>query len=370
MKINFVDLPGQYRSIKQDVLQDVEKALDTGGFMGSEEFEEKFAAYHELKYCVGVGSGTDALLLSLLALGIGPGDEVIVPANTYIATAFAVSHTGAKPVFVDPDPYTYTMGIEGLQDAVTDRTAAIIPVHLYGYPADMHAVMAVADTYNLKVVEDCAQSAGAIFNNRNTGTFGDIGCYSFYPAKNLGGLGQGGAIVTNDEDRARVVRELGNVGRSSGSWFDYDHVGFNSRLDALNAKFLSHCLDKLDSWNDHRREAAYWYGQNLSSVEEVFTPASAYNGTYPVYHLYELRCEDKDTRDSLKGFLNDKGIPTGLHYPKPCHLQSMYLDSEAQCPISEKLSDTLLSLPMHPKLTEGEVKYVCDNIKEFFGGLR
>jgi dTDP-4-amino-4,6-dideoxygalactose transaminase len=370
MKINFVDLPAQYRGIKQLVLKDIEKALDTGGFMGSEDFEEKFAFYHGSKYCVGVGSGTDALLLSLLALGIGPGDEVIVPANTYIATAFAVSHTGATPVFIDPDPKTYTMGMEGLHDAITERTRAIIPVHLYGYPADMHAIMAVADTYHFKVIEDCAQAAGAVFNDKKTGTFGDAGCYSFYPAKNLGGLGQGGAVVTDDEGLAQVVRELGNVGRSSGSWFDYDHVGFNSRLDAINAKFLSHCLGKLGGWNESRRNAAAEYAYYLSDVEEVVLPLLSGPGLYPVFHLYELKCEDVDTRDALKAFLGDKGIPTGLHYPKPCHLQDMYIDAGSYCPVSEELSETLLSLPMHPKLNRGEVKFVCDSIKEFYNGLK
>jgi dTDP-4-amino-4,6-dideoxygalactose transaminase len=371
MDVNFVDLPGQYRGIKQLVLQDVEKALDTGGFMGSEDFEQKFAEYHGSKYCVGVGSGTDALLLALLAAGVEPGDEVIVPANTYIATAFAVSHAGAIPVFVDPDPETYTMGMAGLHDAITEYTRAIIPVHLYGYPADMHAVMAVADTYDLLVIEDCAQSAGAVFDGKGTGTFGDAGCYSFYPAKNLGGLGQGGAVVTDNEDLARVVRELGNVGRSSGSWFDYDHIGYNSRLDALNAKFLSHCLDKLDLWNESRRAAADIYDSQLMDIDDVITPPTTNGNTYPVFHLYELKCHDKKTRDDLKAFLGEKGIPTGLHYPKPCHLQSMYIDDGYECPISEELSDTLLSLPMHPKLMFGQIKFVCDSIKEFFnGGLK
>jgi dTDP-4-amino-4,6-dideoxygalactose transaminase len=371
MKINFVDLPGQYRDIKSFVMGDIEKAIDTGSFMGSEDFEQKFADYHGSKYCVGVGSGTDALWLSLLALGIGPGDRVIVPANTYIATAFAVSHTGAEPLFVDVNPKTYTMHIRYMDDIVIDdligpRVKAIIPVHLYGQPAHMYGIKEFADASNMHIIEDCAQSAGASFGFGKTGTIGTAGCYSFYPAKNLGGLGQGGAIITDDEGLAQTVRELGNVGRSTGSWFDYSHIGFNSRLDALNAKFLSHCLDHLDEWNARRVEAALYYQVGLEDLEEVVTPTLPTESSKPVFHVYALKCKDKETRDSLRGYLTEKGIPTGLHYPKPCHLQDMYFDEDNWLPISERLSDTLISLPMHPNLTPEEIKYICDHIKGFY----
>lgn len=370
MKVNFVNLGAQYEDIKQEVLKDVEEALTKGAFMGCEEFEKKFAEYHGLKYCVGVGSGTDALLLSLLALGIGPGDEVIVPANTYIATAFAVSHTGAIPVFVDPDPNTYTMSLYNLEKVITSKTKAIIPVHLYGYPADMKDIIAFALSYDLYVIEDCAQSIGAVYKGQKTGTFGHIGCYSFYPAKNLGGLGQGGAIVTDDNELAEIVRELGNVGRSRGSWFDYSYVGYNSRLDAINAKFLIRGLEKIDDWNGKRREAACWYSTQLKDVPNVRIPTMSNEGTYPVFHLYELKLEDKKTRDVLKDFLGKKEIAVSMHYPKPCHRQVVYENLHAHCPISDELADTLLSLPMHPNLTEEEVEYVCSSIKEFFNGLK
>jgi dTDP-4-amino-4,6-dideoxygalactose transaminase len=372
MKVNFVDLGAQYNNIKNDVLKDIDQALTTGAFMGSENFEKKFAEYHGSKYCVGVGSGTDALLLSLLALGIGPGDAVIVPANTYIATAFAVSHTGADPVFVDVNPDTYTMDVKYIDDIVVDdiigpRIKAIIPVHLYGQPAHMDGVIGFAEEMNWYIVEDCAQSIGAVYKGKKTGTFGTVGCYSFYPAKNLGGLGQGGAIITDDEEIAETVRELGNIGRARGSWFDYKYIGYNSRLDAINARFLERGLREIDNWNDNRRIAAYWYEKNLENVKEVVTPPSAEDGTYPVFHLYELKTESKEIRDDLKAFLTEKGVATSLHYPKPCHLQDMYTYEEVWLPISERLSDTLLSLPMHPNLKEVEVKYVCDCIKEFFG---
>lgn len=367
MKVNFVDLPAQYRFLKANVIQDFADTIFKGNFIGSEEFEKEFADYHDINHCVGVGSGTDALLLALLALGIGPGDEVIVPANTYIATAFAVSHTGATPVFVDPDPDTYVMATDNLVGVLTANTKAIIPVHLYGQPVNMPQIMLFADAYNLKVIEDCAQSAGADIDGNKTGTFGHAGCYSFYPAKNLGGMGQGGAVVTQIPEVAVAVRELGNVGRKDGSWFDYIHTGYNSRLDGVNARFLSRCLTELDIWNNFRRLAALSYEENLATVEEVTTPPDVFA---PVYHLYELKCADKVTRDNLKSFLSAREIGCSLHYPIPCHKQPVYEYLNASCPVSEELSDTLLSLPMHPNLKEEEIKFVCDSIKEFYNGLK
>jgi dTDP-4-amino-4,6-dideoxygalactose transaminase len=366
MKINFVDLEKQYENLDVTPLIDLIKHGQFVGGKALEEFEDSFAKYCGTKYAVGVGSGTDALWLSLKALGIGVGDEVIVPANTYIATAFAVSHTGAKPVFVDPNPETYTIDAESIEDAITTKTRAIIPVHLYGYPADMDGIMGLAETYELFIVEDCAQSAGAIYKGKRTGSFDAVGCYSFYPTKNLGGLGQGGAVVTNEEFIADYVREMGNVGRSSGSWFDYSHVGFNSRLDTINAKFLSYGLATLDYWNNHRVKVANWYYQQLKDVANVKTPLMKTDEIKPVFHLYELKCEDKITRDLLKDFLNKNNISTSLHYPKPCHQQIMYKNFYSICPISDNLSDTLLSLPMHPTLLEEEVTFICDIIKEFF----
>jgi dTDP-4-amino-4,6-dideoxygalactose transaminase len=301
----------------------------------------------------------------LLALGIGPGDEVIVPANTYIATAFAVSHTGAKPVFVDPNPYTYVIDTDSLTNAITNKTKAIMPVHLYGQPVDMEEMMLFAKQHNLFVIEDCAQSAGASFLDKKTGAWGDVGCFSFYPTKNLGGIGQGGAIITDNEQIADTVRELGNVGRAKNSWFDYIHKGFNSRLDAINASFLSKCLTMLDQWNDIRINSAAEYEENLDGVD-IIKPPMPTETTSPVFHLYEIKCKDMEIRDNLKTYLTKQEIGTGLHYPVPCHRQPVYSDNIYNCPISNSLSDTLLSLPMHPMLTYKEIKYVCEKIKEFF----
>jgi len=365
MKVNFVDLASQYAVIKNDVLADTEAVLSTGGFIGSQEFEEKFSAFHGKKYCVGVGSGTDALWLSLLALGIGIGDEVIVPSNTYIASAFAISHTGATPVFVDPNPETYVIDVDSIRSAITDKTKAIMPVHLYGHPVNMTKLMSFVSGKDIFVVEDCAQSVGALCLNKKTGTFGDVGCYSFYPAKNLGGLGQGGAIVTDNERLAIMVRELGNVGRSEGSWFDYIHKGFNSRLDALNAKFLSRGLNCLDTWNNARVNSAVVYSDLLDGAP-VVTPQLPTDDLYPVFHLYEIKCQSEVVRDELKAFLGKKEIACGLHYPIPCHRQPVYKELFTECPISDELSKTLLSLPIHPGLKYSEVVYVSEAICEFF----
>lgn len=366
MKVNFVDLKEQYRDVLPEALVETGKIIASGNFMGAVDFEKKFAEYVGARYCVGLGSGTDALVLALLALGIGPGDEVIVPANTYIATAFAVSHVGAKPVFIDPDPATYVIRPDLLDNIVTPNTKAIIPVHLYGYPVNMEMLLQFAERYRLFVVEDCAQSVGAKFGGKMTGSFGQIGCYSFYPTKNLGGLGQGGAIVTDDEEIARTIRELGNVGRKDGSWFEYNHVGFNSRLDAINAKFLEICLEELDNWTLLRGQVAEQYNYYLSEIPYVNPAPKGNNEEYPVYHLYEIECVHKGRRDGLKNFLELNGVQCGLHYPIPCHRQLVYKDMYRYCPIADFLSDNLLSLPMHPFLKEEEIKYVCDKIEEYY----
>lgn len=362
MKVDFVDLKAQYTN-SQRVLSDIETAVRTGSFMGASSFENKLASYINTKYCVGVGSGTDALWLSLLAMGIGPGDKVIVPANTYIATAFAVSHTGATPLFVDPDPETYLLNTDLIGNNFGPEVKAIIPVHLYGYPVDMDKVMDFAEMHGMFVIEDCAQSIGADSNMRTTGSIGDVGCFSFYPTKNLGGLGQGGAITTNNEDIARKVRELGNVGRKDGSWFEYIHKGFNSRLDAINAIFLEAGLEDLEEKNYFRLVSATLYNELLSDLDNVITPPLDLDA---VYHLYELKCHTKSERDGLKEFLESNGIACGLHYPVPCHRQPVYGTEFRPCPVADELADTLLSLPMHPFLGDEQIEYVCEKIKEFF----
>ena len=360
MNVNFVDLKAQYGGNNYMFLMN---KIKSGQFMGCEDFEKRFAEYHDSKYCVGVGSGTDALWLALLALGIGPGDEVIVPANTYIATAFAVSHTGATPVFADVDPWGYVMTRQFVDEVITTKTKAIIPVHLYGQPVHVDSMRGLG----VYIVEDCAQAAGAEIFGRKVGTEGHAGCFSFYPTKNLGGLGQGGAVITNEKKIARIIRELGNVGRSDDSWFDYSWVGFNSRLDSVNAEFLEVNLRYLNRWNAKRRAIAYQYEEELAPLGEVFTPAAPVGDTVkPVYHLYEIKLDNKRTRNYLMRHLNKNHIGTGLHYPVPCHKQPMYKHMKASCPNVEEQAKTLLSLPMHPYLTPEEVTYVCDNIKEWF----
>jgi dTDP-4-amino-4,6-dideoxygalactose transaminase len=365
MKVKFVDIAQQNGGMNY---QDVMHVIRTGQFMGSGDFEERFASYNGAKYCVGVGSGTDALILSLLALGIGPGDKVIVPANTYIATVFAVSHTGAEPVFCDVDPHGYIMTYDTLSEIeMTKDIKAIIPVHLYGQPCHMQNINDFAFDHDLFVVEDCAQATGAEVFGKKVGTYGDAGCFSFYPTKNLGGLGQGGAVITNNEELAITVRELGNVGREEGDWYKYSHIGYNSRLDAINAKFLMANLRFLDQWNNKRIGLAKQYEEELSYLYEVFTPAGPIkNIVRPVYHLYELKLDSKRTRTWLNKHLEKNGISTGLHYPIPCHHQPMYKGMKVNCPVSEELSNILLSLPMHPYMKPEEVTYVCDKIKEWF----
>ncbi|MEA3497419.1 MAG: DegT/DnrJ/EryC1/StrS family aminotransferase [Campylobacterota bacterium] len=368
MDINFLDLKKQYETIDIDKLTDKIKQIISGGqFVGGsylETFEKNFAKYNGTKHAVGVGSGTDALIFSLLGLGIGKGDEVLVPANTFIATAFAVSHVGATPVFVDVNPSTYLMD-KSIEKYITDNTKVIIPVHLYGNAVYMPDIMDLADKYKLLVIEDCAQAIGAEIEGVKVGKWGNAGAFSFYPAKNLGGLGQGGAVVTDNKKIANKVRSLGNVGRKEGSWFEYDVVGYNSRLDTINALFLNTCLEHIDDWNAKRKSVAEIYSKELAIVEGISLPK---NNTDHVYHLYEIKLNDKETRDDLKEYLMTQNIFSGLHYPLSCHKQEIYSGSSVNLKVSEDLSDTLLSIPMHPFLTEDEIKQVCFVIKKFLEG--
>ena len=372
MQVNFVDLQKQYRSLKYEVVEELSACIEKGTFVGGywvDLFQRNFAIFHNSDYCIGVGSGTDALLLSLLALGIGPGDEVLVPANTFIATALAVTHAGAKVVFVEADPISYTIDTNNLEKYLTKNTRAIIPVHLYGNPADMGAVMKFAKEHDLKVIEDCAQAIGAEFNDKEVGTFGDCGCFSFYPTKNLGGLAQGGAVITNNGEIAEKIESMANVGRKAGSHYEYIHLGYNSRLDAVNAIFLNKCLDEVRSWNLMRQTMASVYHHYVDSISELDRQKYAESncsGAH-VYHLYEVKCEAKEIRDALQSFLKEREIATGLHYPIPCHKQPIYREYNTQSfPVAEELSTTLLSLPMHPNLTVEQVTYVGESIKTFF----
>jgi len=368
MEVKLIDLSRDKEYLYEEVKNDIEKIIKKSAFVGGEyleRFESHFASYHGVKHCIGVGSGTDALWLSLLALGIGPGDEVIVPSNTFIATAFAVTQAGAKAVFADADANSYNINISSIEKLITEKTKAVIPVHLYGNPCDMALILSIAKKHNLRVIEDCAQAAGASIGNKKVGSFGDVGCFSFYPTKNLAGLAQGGAIITNSYKVDEMVRSLGNVGRSATSHTDFDYVGFNSRLDSINASYLDKALNMLDENNQSRIEAARIYNSELSSTPAI-TPL-VYNSFKHVYHLYNIRLINEKVRGALQEFLKRWGIGSGVYYPMPCHKQKMYNVTSDGLKVSVDLSKKLLALPMYVGITEKEVRYVCNSIKGFFG---
>ena len=326
-----------------------------------EAFEKAFAKYCDSSYCVGVGNGLDALFLALKALGIKEGDEVIVPSNTYIATALAVTYVGATPVFVEPDIRTFNIDPTRIEEAITEKTKAIMPVHLYGQPCDMDPIMEIAKKYGLFVVEDCAQAHGATYKGKVIGSFGDAAGFSFYPGKNLGALGDAGATVTNNEELAKKVRALGNY----GSDYKYHHIykGNNSRLDELQAAFLAAKLPHLNRMNEERRKIAQKYIYGIKN-EEVILPYIPEDAN-PVWHIFGIRCK---RRDELEKFLNDAGIGTNKHYPIPMHLQECYKDlgfKEGIFPIAEEISATELSIPMYYGMTDEEVQYVIDKVNEF-----
>ena len=313
---------------------------------------------------VGVGSGTDALRMSIQALGIGPGDEVITVANTYIATCEAISHAGAEVLLIDVDARTYNMNPDKIEEAITPRTKAIIPVHLYGQPADMKPIMDIANKHSLYVIEDCAQSHGSTYRGRKTGTFGHIACYSFYPGKNLGAYGDAGAVATNNEQIAEKVRILCNHGQK----VKYEHlmVGYCHRLDNLQAAVLNVKLPYLEEWNSRRRSRAALYNELLKDIPGIMTP-QILAGVEAVYHLYVIRIAD-GRRDDLMGFLNQASIATGLHYPIPVHLQRAYASLNHKVgdfPASEQNARQGLSLPMFPELMDDQISFVADKIKEF-----
>ena len=324
-------------------------------------FEKAFAEYCESKYCVGVGNGLDALFLALKALGIKEGDEIIVPSNTYIATALAVTYVGATPVFVEPDIRTFNIDPSRIEEAITDKTKAIMPVHLYGQPCDMDPIMEIAKKSGLFVVEDCAHAHGATSTGKVIGSFGDAAGFSFYPGKNLGALGDAGATVTNDEELAKKVRALGNY----GSDYKYHHIykGNNSRLDELQAAFLAAKLPHLNRMNEERRRIAQKYIDGIKNEEVILPYIPEYAN--PVWHIFGIRCK---RRDELEKFLNDAGIGTNKHYPIPMHLQECYKDlgfKEGDFPVAEEISATELSIPMYYGMTDEEVQYVIDRVNEF-----
>ncbi len=362
--IPFLDLNLQFKSIEKEVMDKTYEVFNNSAFIGGNEcklFEEEFAQYCDTKYSVGVANGTDALWLSLKALGIGQGDEVITAANTFIATVEAISAVGATPVFVDHNPTTYTIDVTKIESKITENTKAIIPVHLYGYPAEMDKIIDLAKKYNLKVVEDAAQAHGAIYKGRRIGSIGDIACFSFYPGKNLGAYGDGGAITTNSYELSEKVRLLSQHGSKN----KYKHIvpGYNSRLDGLQAAILRIKLKYIEEWTEMRRRNARYYNKLLSDSNYIIPIEE--DDTRHVYHLYVVRVND---RNSFIKFLNEKGIQTGIHYPTPVHLTEAYSYlniAQGTFPISEKTSSEIVSLPMFPELTNEQIEYIVESINEY-----
>lgn len=363
MQVNFLDLGRLNNKIRPALDEAYKRVMDSGWFITGPEvdkFEKEFAAYSDVKHCVGVGNGLEALALLLRAYGIGPGDEVIVPSNTFIATWLAVSQCGAVPVPVEPSILTYNLDPTRIKAAITARTKAIMPVHLYGQTAEMDPILDVAAEHDLVVIEDAAQSQGALYKGRRAGSLGHAAATSFYPGKNLGAMGDAGAVLTNDSVIADKVRVL----RNYGSKVKYEHIeaGYNSRLDELQAAFLRVKLSVLDDWNLKRQRVASLYSEELKSlpIQLPFVPDWA----VPVWHLYVVATPQ---RDELQAFLTERGIGTVIHYPKPPHLQKCYLSyQEMQLPIATKSSKEVISLPISPDQTDEEVAAVIDAIKEFF----
>ena len=367
MHVPFLDLNAVYTELKTEMDAAYKRVMDSAWFITGNEletFECEFAAYCNVKHCIGVGNGLDALHLILKAYGIGHGDEVIVPANTFIATWLAVSYTGAVPVPVEPDGRTYNLDPSRVETAITEKTRAIMPVHLYGQVADMDPIVDVARKHDLAVIEDAAQAHGARYKERMSASLGNVAGFSFYPGKNLGALGDAGAIVTNDDALALEIRKLRNYGASKK--YHHEVVGYNSRLDEIQAAFLRAKLPKLDEWNQLRRTVAAYYVENLAGIPGLILPFVP-EWTEPVWHIFAVRTKQ---RDEFQQFLKKQGIGTIIHYPIPPHLSAAYANlgySKNDFPISEELALTELSLPMGPHITVEQREYVVEKICEFFG---
>ena len=363
MKIDLAILGRQFELHQAEYEQAALKVLRSGWYiLGREvkEFEKEFANYLGAKFCIGVNSGLDALTLSVRALGIGKGDEVIVPANTYIATVLAITSNGATPIFVEPDEF-YNLDAEKIESAVTEKTKAVMVVHLYGQSARMDKICAVAEKYNLKLIEDCAQSHGAKFNGKMTGTFGNAGCFSFYPTKNLGGFGDGGAIITDDEQLAKNLKMI----RNYGSEIKYHNKleGVNSRLDEMQAALLRVKLSHLDELNAERKNIAAKFLDGIKNSRLILPKLRA--GSEHVYHQFVIRTEN---RDEFKKYLEENGIKTVIHYPIPPHLAECYERlgyKRGDFPITEKYADEVLSLPMFNGMTDEEINFVIEVCNEY-----
>jgi len=374
--VPFIDLKRQYKRIKEEILSATQRVYEKGRFILGEEvsaFEKEFSHYCGVRYGVGVGSGTDALYLALKVAGIGEGDEVVTVANSFVATALAISFTGAKPLFVDIDPKTYTMDPNHLELFLKRQKAkdsgqkikAILPVHLYGHPAEMDSIMEIADRYDLIVIEDACQAHGAKYGKKKVGSFGAMGCFSFYPTKNLGGYGDGGMVVTDHKKYDQNLRLL----RCYGERKKYEHIlkGHNSRLDEIQAAILRVKLKYLDQWNKARNKVAGWYDEALQELP-ITLPSRVDEYCEQIYHVYVIETEH---RDDLQKYLQKNDIPTIIHYPIPVHLQKAFEHlcyKKGDFPVTEKLSNDILSLPIFPEMTKDQVDYVCEKIRDFFNG--
>jgi len=362
--IPFVHLKREYTQVNEEVTLAMQRVIQSGWFILGEElegFEKEFSKYIGATYGVGVNSGSDALFLAVKALGIGEGDEVITVSHTFISTVDAVVRNGAKPVFVDIDPDTYCIDVSKIEQAITDKTKAILPVHLYGHPANMDPIMEIAQKHKLCVIEDACQAHGAEYKGNKAGSIGAVGCFSFYPAKNLGAYGDGGIVVTNDEKLAEKLRMMRNYGQPKKYYHDF--VGVNSRLDEIQAAILRVKLKHLDEWNERRGKIAKLYNKFFEDSDVVAPVEKEYANH--IYHLYVIRHKD---RDKLQQYLLKNGIQTQVHYPIPVHKQKAYLDSggDAQLPVTEKMCGEILSLPIYPSLKNKELEYIANTIK----GLR
>jgi len=366
MNIPLVDLTAQYRSIKEGVDRAISDVIATSAFIGGRyvvSFEKAFAEFCSRRHCVSVANGTDALFIALIVLGIGNGDEVITAANSFIATSEAITLTGARVVFVDMDPKTYNIDVSKIEQTITEKTRAIVPVHLYGQPADMAPIVEIAKRHGLKIVEDCAQAHGARYKNQPIGTLGDIACFSFYPGKNLGAYGDGGALITNSDELALKAKMFANHGRVE----KYDHAmeGVNSRLDGIQAAILQVKLTHLREWTDARRKHAYLYN-DLLKHPGLITPVEI-DDVHAVYHLYVIRVKHH-LRDKLQRHLLSKGISTGIHYPIPLPFLKAYSylhHTETEFPQAAVASREIVSLPMYPELDDTKISFIAEQVQAF-----
>jgi dTDP-4-amino-4,6-dideoxygalactose transaminase len=368
MKVPFLDLKAQYESIKPEINAAIQEVLDSCAFAGGpfvEKFEKEFAAYCGVKHAVGVGNGTDALWLALLALGVKQGDEVITVSSTFIATAEAISLTGATPVFVDIEDKYYTMDPKLLEAAITKRTKAIIPVHLFGQTADMDPILAIAARHGIPVVEDACQAHGATYKGKKAGSMGAAAAFSFYPGKNLGAYGEAGAVTTDRDDLAATMRMFRDHGQSKKYY--HDIVGWNARMDGIQGAVLSVKLKHLDGWNEKRRQWAAVYGRELARGAGIVTPVARVDCKH-IYHVYAVRVQD---RDRVLAALPADGIGCGIHYPVPVHQQKAYAGMKAgSSPVAEKCAREFLSLPMYAEMGEEKVRAAAGAVKRTGGAAR